>query len=256
MDKKQLVQNLNNYLKINDYPDGSKNWLQIDTSKTEIKKIWYAVDATSYIFDKAIENNVDMVIVHHGIYWGYEQALVDIHYKRASKLIKNDIALYAAHIPLDAHEEVWNNIWIVKAFTNIFWIRDYKLEQFGDYKWKFIWYGIKFEQEVHIANIITPFCQQMQFEKKLYNFWKKEYIKSVAVISWWAWDDFKQAYDNWYDLYITWEASHNEIIDAKEFWQSILLWWHRETEKIWVKLLANYIEKNFWIETMFLDEKY
>jgi putative NIF3 family GTP cyclohydrolase 1 type 2 len=31
-------------------------------------------------------------------------------YERLKKLLLNDIALYAAHLPLDLHEEVGNNI--------------------------------------------------------------------------------------------------------------------------------------------------
>lgn len=256
MEKNILIKKLNDYLKISEFEDSSKNWLQVDTEKIEINKIWYAVDATSYIFDKAIYNGVDMVVVHHWMYWWSESALTNIHFQRANKLIKNNIWLYACHLPLDAHDEVWNNIWIIKWFTNIYWIKEYKLEKFWNYHWTDIWFGIKFEEKIHISTIISMLCHLLQLEKKLYNFWNKEYISSMCVISWWWADWIFEAKSKWYDLFITWEAKHSDLINSKEIWQSILLWWHRETEKIWVKLLANYITKTFWIETIFLDEKY
>jgi len=55
MNKKELIKYLDEYLKISAFKDDSKNGLQIDSSKEEIKKIGFAVDANTYIFDKAIE---------------------------------------------------------------------------------------------------------------------------------------------------------------------------------------------------------
>jgi putative NIF3 family GTP cyclohydrolase 1 type 2 len=69
MNKTDLTAYLNEYLNISNFDDTSKNGLQIDNEKSEIKKIAYAVDASTYIFDKAIEEKVDMVLVHHGIFW-------------------------------------------------------------------------------------------------------------------------------------------------------------------------------------------
>ncbi len=258
MKKEKLIKYLNNYLDIDNFTDKSKNGLQVDSSKKEIKKIWYAVDATSYIFDKAETEKVDLVLVHHWLFWWFEEALVWLPYQRIKKLIKDNIALYASHLPLDAHKEVWNNIWLLKAFIKIFWLQknDYKIEDFCEYNGNYIWFGIKFKKEIHISNIITPYAEQMQLIKKLYNFWNKEFIKSVCFVSWWAWSEYKQAFKQWYDLYITWEANHSDLVWAKELWQSILLWWHRETEKIWPKLLAYHLRDKFDLEIVFLDEKY
>jgi putative NIF3 family GTP cyclohydrolase 1 type 2 len=55
MNKQELIKYLDDYLKIKDFKDTSKNGLQVDNSKSEIKKIGYAVDANTYIFDKAKE---------------------------------------------------------------------------------------------------------------------------------------------------------------------------------------------------------
>jgi len=39
MNKQELVNYLDDYLKISEFTDASKNGLQVDTQKTEIKKI-------------------------------------------------------------------------------------------------------------------------------------------------------------------------------------------------------------------------
>jgi len=287
MRKKQLIEFLNEFLKISRYQDTSKNWLQVDTTKTEIKKIWYAVDATSYIFDLAIKNQVDLVLVHHWIFWWIENTLTDIYFDRVNKLIKNDIWLYACHLPLDAHPVVWNNIGILVSLINILWNfeKKYKpedlwaedgidkildtaewiifedeeiiIETFWRYKGIPIGYWLRFKnQPIHWASVVSPFCEMMWFERKFYNFWQKEYLQSFAIVSWGGGEATKEAKVKWYDLFITWEMVHYQICFAKELGQSILLAGHRETEKIWPKLLAYYLKKKFGLDIIFLDEKY
>lgn len=258
MNKQDLLNYLDEYLQNWEYKDASKNGLQVDNTKQEIKKIGYAVDASTYIFDRATYEDVDLVLTHHGIFWWHEETLTGVAYKRAQKLLGKDIALYSSHIPLDAHPEVWNNIWLIKAFVRIFGLReeDYEIEEFWNYKWKNIWYGVKFKHQLHISNLVTPYAEQMQLIKKVYNFWNKTYFNSFAVISGSAGKDLLQAKQAWYDVFLTWEANHTQMIMAKEHEQSIMLWWHYETEKIWVKLLAYHLKEKFGLEIVFLDEKY
>lgn len=258
MQKQELINYLNEYLKINDFKDSSKNGLQVDNSKSEIKKIGYSVDASTYIFDKASAEKVDMVLCHHGMFWWYESVLVWVPFERAKKLIQSDIALFACHLPLDAHSEVWNNIWLLKGFVNVFWINewDYTVEDFWFYNWQSIWYVLRFNKKIHISNLQTIYADTLQLQKKLYNFANKEMIESIAFISWWWWWHMLEAYKSNCDIYITWEAAHHEITWAKELWQSVMLAWHRETEKIWPKLLAYHLRDKFGIEIVFLDEKY
>ena len=258
MNKKELIKYLDEYLKISDFKDDSKNGLQVDNEKEDIKKIGYAVDACTYIFDKAIEEWVDMIISHHGLFWWHEQVLVWLPYMRAKKLIQNNICSYAVHLPLDAHPEVGNNIWLLKAFINIFWLREseYSIEQFCEYKWNTIWYWLRFEKPVYISNLVTPYAEQMQLLKRLYNFWTKTYINSVAFVSGWALSDVVNANEQNYDVFVTWEWGHQDMVLAKELKQSVLIGWHYETEKIWPKLLAYHLRDKFWIEIIYLDEKY
>lgn len=258
MNKKELIDYLDEYLKIRDFKDSSKNWLQIDNNKTEIKKIGYAVDANTYIFEQWIDLWVDLILSHHGIFWGFEQTLTWVPYKRAKMMIDSNTALYSAHLPLDAHPEVGNNIGLAKAFINMFWLQEweYELERFWEYAWSTIWYWIKFKNKIHFSNIVTPYAEMMQLTKRLYNFWKKDYINSVAFVSGWALSNVKEASTKWYDMFITWEWAHHEMTLAKELEQGILIWGHYETEKIWPKLLAYHLRDKFWLEIEFLDEKY
>ena len=258
MNKSELISYLNEYLNINWFKDSSKNGLQVDNSKNEIKKIWYAVDANSYIFERAKNQEIDLILTHHGIFWGHEQTLTWVAYERTKILLDNDIALYSAHLPLDAHPEVWNNIWLAKAFIHIFGIReeDYELESFWEYHGYTIWYGIKFKNKLHVSNLVTPYAEQMQLSKKFYNFWNLTTFDSICFVSGGALNSMHEAKLKGYDVLVTWEWVHYEMTLAKELKQCVLIWGHYETEKIWPKLLAYHLKKKFNIDIEFLDEKY
>jgi len=258
MNKQELIKYLNEYLKVSDFKDNSKNWLQVDNSKEEIKKIGYWVDANTYIFEKAKQEWVDLVLSHHGIFWWFEQSLVWIPYKRAKLLIDNDIALYSAHLPLDAHPEVWNNTWLLRAFINIFWIQEgeYEIEDFWSYNWSTIGFWLKLKHKMHVSNLVTPYAETMQLLKRFYNFWNITYFTSIAFVSGWALSNVSEAKEKGYDIFVTWEWAHHEMTLAKELEQWVLIWGHYETEKIWPKLLAYHLRDKFGIEIEFLDEKY
>lgn len=258
MNKQELINYLDGYLNIADFKDSSKNGLQVDNSKNEIKRIGYAVDANTYIFEKAKYENIDLVLTHHGIFWWHEQTLTSISYERAKLLLDNDIGLYSVHLPLDAHEEVGNNIWLAKAFIRIFGIReeDYELEKFWEYKWLTIWYGLKFKNSLHVSNLVTPYAEQMQLLKRFYNFWSLTKFNSICFVSGWALSSMHEAKKKNYDVLVTWEWVHHEMTLAKELKQCVLIWGHYETEKIWPKLLAYHLRNKFGIEIEFLDEKY
>jgi dinuclear metal center YbgI/SA1388 family protein len=259
MDKYELIDHLNKYLQIENFEDKSKNWLQVDNTKNEIKKIWYAVDITNYILDKAISEWVNMLIVHHGLYRWDELPLTWLHYQRVKRLIDNDICLYASHLPLDAHIEIWNNIGLLKEFIQSFWIKkwEYEIEKFGEYSDSFIWFGLRFDKKISLEEFISDYVNKIGIVNELYNFWNKKYIQSISFVSWWWASTLLEANSKWFDLLLTWEAVHSKIVEAKDLSQTICLGWHYETEIFGVRLLSNYIKNKYNnIKVIFLNEKY
>nr|MDA3833490.1 Nif3-like dinuclear metal center hexameric protein [Spirochaetales bacterium] len=109
MDK--LIEWLTEYLAIEDFrqADVSLNGLQIGRRNPEIKMVVFAVDACLESLERAAAAGADMLIVHHGLFWGSPIAVTGSHYDRIACAVENDLALFAAHLPLDAHPEVGNN---------------------------------------------------------------------------------------------------------------------------------------------------
>ncbi len=97
--------------------DASNNGIQVEAS-TEIKRIAFGVDGCYELFAQAAEWNADMILVHHGISWGPGFKRIDgVLAKQLQILFKNDISLYAVHLPLDGHPKVGHNALIAKSLN-------------------------------------------------------------------------------------------------------------------------------------------
>jgi dinuclear metal center YbgI/SA1388 family protein len=92
---------------------GAFNGLQV-ANGGNVTKIGAAVDAGEVPFKRAVEEGVDFLIVHHGMYWDMPRALTGAAFERVSALIHGNCALYSNHLPLDAHPEIGNNALIAR----------------------------------------------------------------------------------------------------------------------------------------------
>jgi putative NIF3 family GTP cyclohydrolase 1 type 2 len=69
MRRDELVRWLDDYLAIAEYEDPSLNGLQVE-GRDEVTKVAVAVDATLATFEQAADMGADMLITHHGLFWG------------------------------------------------------------------------------------------------------------------------------------------------------------------------------------------
>jgi dinuclear metal center YbgI/SA1388 family protein len=95
-----------------DFP-GAWNGLQV-ANDGRVTKIGAAVDAGLVPFELAVERGIDFLIVHHGLFWGGVQPLTGPVYHRFATLVGGNCAVYSSHLPLDAHEEIGNNVLLAR----------------------------------------------------------------------------------------------------------------------------------------------
>lgn len=109
MNNIQLESVLNELLSPHQIKDYCPNGLQVE-GKSEVKKIITGVTACQELIDRAIEEQADALLVHHGYFWKGEPAEIrGMKYRRIKALIENGINLYAYHLPLDVHPTLGNN---------------------------------------------------------------------------------------------------------------------------------------------------
>jgi dinuclear metal center YbgI/SA1388 family protein len=230
MKRTDLVRWLDDYLNIADYTDPSLNGLQVEGTD-EVEKVAVAVDASLETFEKARELGADMLIVHHGLFWGAPLAVTGPHRKRLTFLLDNEISLYAAHIPLDAHREVGNN-W---GLATILGMSD--LAEFGTFKGKPI--GVKGRLAQPTARrLLAGLIEEKLGEPVMMLEGGPEQVSSLAIVSGAAAWDLVDAADEGMDAFLTGEPRHEVFHEAFERGINALFGGHYMTETVGVNLLA------------------
>jgi dinuclear metal center YbgI/SA1388 family protein len=90
-----------------DYPP-ALNGVQVG-HRGPVTRVAAAVDCSLRTIDATIAAGANLLLVHHGLFWGGLQPLIGPHLARVERLLQHDIALYSAHLPLDAHETLGNS---------------------------------------------------------------------------------------------------------------------------------------------------
>ena len=109
-----LIGHLDALLNPSAFDDYGPNGLQVPGNDA-IATVVTGVSASVELFERAAEHGADLVLVHHGLFWG-AIGPVDAQLKRRLALLfDNEMALAAYHLPLDAHPEVGNNALLAEA---------------------------------------------------------------------------------------------------------------------------------------------
>lgn len=90
--------------------------LQIGDANKEVKKVLTVLEITEDVIDEAIEKEIDLIISHHPIIFNSIKSLnySDSHVNKIITLIKNDIAVYAAHTNVDLANNGMND-WLASV---------------------------------------------------------------------------------------------------------------------------------------------
>ncbi len=229
---------LNEYLKIDEFRDVSNNGLQVEGGKN-VEKIAFAVDACLESFRAAKKCGADMLVVHHGLIWGGIDYVTGIVRKRLEYLIKSDLSLYAAHLPLDAHPEVGNNALILKTCGG------FPETPFGEYR------GVKIGYSCSISATLEDLLGKFRRYRVL--LFGDDDVGKIAAVSGRGGFAIGEAVENGVDVFITGEAEHEIYHLAKEGGVSVIFLGHYESEKFGVMSLKRVVEDELELETEFID---
>lgn len=241
---------LNSFLKKEDFPaDPSRNGIQIQNAfpqSKQIKTVAFAVDACEKSAEIAAKNNADVLVVHHGLFWGDCSVVADFHYKRISAFINNDLALIAYHLPLDANNPYGNNFGMANK------IGLEKQEKFGF--WKGMQIGTKgeFNSELTLDETAKLVGKYTNTTPVCFNFGTTK-IKTAGIVSGGAGDLATQAANENLDVYITGAFEHEDYHNAKESGINVIAAGHYGTEIIGISLLKEKVEKETRLKTFFID---
>jgi dinuclear metal center YbgI/SA1388 family protein len=244
MRRDDLVQWLDGYLDIGAYDDASLNGLQVE-GRDEVTKVAVAVDATLATFEQAADMGADLLIAHHGLFWGRPLPVVGPHRERLAYLLRHEISLYAAHIPLDAHREVGNN-WGIARLLGLDELRD-----FATYKGRPIGVQGRFPTPLSLRDLADAIERELG-EAVLVHAGGPNLVASLGIVSGAAAGEVVTAAAAGLDAFLTGEPRHELFAEPFERGVNALFAGHYMTETVGVNLLAAELRARFGLATEFV----
>jgi dinuclear metal center YbgI/SA1388 family protein len=246
MNRDELVSYLDDYLRINEIEDYGPQGLQVDSGKSNVNRLALAVDTAPAVIQEAATWRADMLLVHHGILWRNVEPISGALGRRVRALIQNGIDLYGAHLPLDAHPDVGNNIILARAFALN--VEGWWCAQMGTPL------GVYGSLSVEIP--LDTFVQSVEHYLKSstrVSASGPSNVRKIAILSGFGADEVKEAKNVGADTYLTGEASHSHYWAAADHGLNVIYAGHYATETVGVKALGLHLANKFGLETNFID---
>jgi len=206
----------------------------------------FAVDASLQTFERAVAAGAEVLVVHHGLFWGTPLAVTGDHRRRLKFLFDHDLALWASHLPLDAHPLVGNNAGLALCLGLT------ELMPFGEYRGVKIGFKGVLPAPLKLDQICEVLFRGRENALQLLPFGKAE-VTTVGLVSGGATQEVSEAIAEGLDLYITGDADHTIYHQALEAGINVISGGHYATETWGVRLLAGHLQKETGLSTVFLD---
>lgn len=240
-----LVEYLDSYLRVAEVPDypNALNGLQVE-NPGQVARIATAVDASEAAILEAARRGCDLLLVHHGLFWDGNRAVSGRRYRRLHALLQHGIAVYSAHLPLDVHPEVGNNVVLARELG-------IDLQgQFADYRGLAlgVWGTLDIGREALTARLDEVLGGRVRLLAG-----GGEHLQRVGVLSGAGGSMIGEAIAAGLDGYITGEGVHHSYFDALEGGINVYYGGHYATETWGVRALGQQIADRFGIPVEFLD---
>ncbi len=234
MDLREFVDRLNEELRTDAYADidASANGLQVGPEHATIDRVAVAVDAAEATIDEAIDREADVLVVHHGLSWGGFDRVTGREYRLIERLIRNDVALYVSHLPLDGHPTLGNAAGIADALE----LSD--REPFGELNGEYI--GQRGRASAPALDEIVDTLVGFEREQAVQTLdFGPQTVSDVAIVTGSGTDWLGEAIACGVDVLITGEGKQQVYHPAREASISVVLAGHYATETFGVRSIGD-----------------
>lgn len=239
----ELEHYLNTLLNVSKFKDYAPNGLQVEGRKS-IRKIVTGVTACQALLDAAVELGADAVLVHHGYFWRGDNPVVrGMHQRRLASLLKNDLNLFAYHLPLDAHPELGNNAQLAKRLGLIV---ETTLNEQGIG-------NVGVLAEPTSLETFSLKIEQVLQRKPLSVAGGDHLIQRIAWCTGGAQGYIQDALGFGVDAYLSGEISEHTTHSARENHVHYIAAGHHATERYGVQALGEHLTERFGVECKFVE---
>lgn len=225
-----------------DWP-GAVNGLQV-ANRGQVSRLAAAVDASLATVRLAADAGADLLLVHHGLFWGATHPWTGKRYELLRALLDHDLAVYSAHLPLDAHPRLGNNARLCAALG---WRRPLP---FFPTRGREI--GLRVQTRIGRETLVERLRKVLGGPVTLLP-GGPDLCRRVGVVSGGAGGDLAQAAAAGVDTFITGEGPHWTFALAEELGINALYGGHYATETFGVRALAEHLAQQFGLSWVFLD---
>jgi dinuclear metal center YbgI/SA1388 family protein len=222
------------------FDDYGPNGLQVPGSGS-ISTVVTGVSASVELFERAADEHADLVLVHHGLFWG-TTGPIDGRLKRRLKLLfHHDMALAAYHLPLDAHLRVGNNALLAAA------IGATSPEPFAGIGVRARLDGVSPDELVARVRDATGGREPLAF------LCGPDPVRTIGIVSGGGARHLDDAIAAGLDAFVTGEPREPAMNDARESAIHFLAAGHYATETFGVRALGDGLAAEFGVRHLFVD---
>jgi dinuclear metal center YbgI/SA1388 family protein len=244
---RDAIAELDRLLEPGRFRDYCPNGLQVP-GRAEVARIATGVSASAELFERASSEHADLLIVHHGLFWGTGQAPIDARMKRRLKLLFDaDMSLAAYHLPLDAHPEVGNNALIARALGAD------ALEPFALHEGEPIGFVARFRGDGLDVSVFLARVAELTERTPLVFDAGPERVRGVAIISGGGSSYLADAVAAGADAFLTGEPTERVMTEAREAGIHFVAAGHYATETFGVRRVGEHLSQRFGVEHVFVD---
>jgi dinuclear metal center YbgI/SA1388 family protein len=241
----ELISFLDELLEADGWPDYGPNGLQVP-GPDAVEVVVTGVSAHRELFEQAAAAGAQLVLCHHGIFWGERLGPLTEQMKARLKLLFDaDISLAAYHLPLDAHPEVGNNALICAGLG---------LEReaaFGEVKGRPIgWIGAA-PEPIAAAELSARCARLFGADPLVFESGPAE-IRRVGIVSGGGSSTLAEAIALGLDAFVTGEPSEHVMADAREAGIHFVAAGHYASETFGVRRLGELLAGRFGVEHRFI----
>jgi dinuclear metal center YbgI/SA1388 family protein len=230
-----------------DYPP-ALNGLQVD-GRRPITRVAAAVDCSRRTIAAAAESGAELLIVHHGLFWGGLQPLTGMHLARVRAVLDADLALYAAHLPLDCHAVHGNSVLLAERLGLV--------PDGGFARYQSIWCGVRGESALDTDLLID---RARAFAEPLGHRVRHTPVAPGRRTRRWAicsggganQDTIRECVAAGIDTLIVGEGPHWTAVDAEEHGLVLVYAGHYATETLGVQSVAAWLERTIGVPWSFV----
>lgn len=242
----EIVAALDDALRPAEIPDApvALNGLQVENDG-RVHKVALAVDGSQKTLEDAVAAGADMLLLHHGLYWGGLRPLTGWWKRKVETCLGNNLAVYAAHLPLDVHPQLGNNARIAAelGLQAVEPALDYKGIRLG---MSGMFPGSVAELRDRYAAITRSAVTGVVHDAAAP-------AGRVLVCSGSGGPEIYNAAALGYTTYLTGEQNHWVYNAAQDMGVNILFAGHYATETFGVRALGELIRRRFGLPTVFID---